>query len=569
MTLNLGIPSVAELKHNPCIVIMGVGGAGCNVINNMITSQLQGVDFIAVNTDAQALSYSSAEKQIQLGLTVTQGLGAGAVPEVGRKAAEETEEVITQMLKGANMLFLTAGMGGGTGTGATPVIARISQNMGILTVGVVTKPFLFEGSQRRKIAEKGIADLEGYLDTLIVIPNQNLFRVVNEKTTFSDAFKMADNILYAGIKSITDLMVMPGLINLDFSDIRSIMSGMGRAMMGSSEVEGPNRALEAAEKAIANPLLEDSCMRGAQGVLVNITGGEDMTLFEVDEAANRIREEIEGDPNIIFGSCVDPSLEGRIRVSVLAVGMQSEAMKKESNSVKKTSEAAASPKISSMYQNQEGLSLGHRGAMEEKKSMQGGGAMFSSVDSQECVAEKHNSLREKGDQMQSSFDKLMNFDTEYPAQKPTMGRSRYAVRDYKPFEEGRDFSSGSARNVSEEGNSLGSKTGNIKSSFEHSFTGGGESFLSAKEGVLRKDFPKEQNFPLSLDLSSVIEKPYEEEISGEKEGILGVFSRLKRSVQPKNYAASEEGINTKEIQDENKEKENALDIPSFLRRQAN
>jgi cell division protein FtsZ len=325
MTINISVPQEQhELK--PRITVIGVGGAGGNAVNNMIRSNLVGCDFVVCNTDAQAMKQSLCERRIQLGIGVTRGLGAGSRPDVGRIAAEEALEEIMETLGGANMVFITAGMGGGTGTGAGPVIARAAREAGILTVGVVTKPFQFEGAQRMRTAEAGIQELQKYVDTLIIIPNQNLFRVANEKTTFADAFKMADDVLYSGVRGVTDLMVMPGLINLDFADIRAIMAEMGKAMMGTGEAEGDRRSIDAAEAAISNPLLDDVSMKGAKGVLINITGGPDMTLFEVDEAANRIREEVDPEANIIFGSTFDESLEGRIRISVVATGIDAAAM---------------------------------------------------------------------------------------------------------------------------------------------------------------------------------------------------------------------------------------------------
>lgn len=321
MTIKLSMPEVAtELK--PRIAVVGVGGAGGNAVNNMIKAELEGVEFIVANTDAQALVQSLSERKIQLGVNVTQGLGAGSRPDMGRAAAEETLDTVLEHLNGCHMVFITAGMGGGTGTGAAPVIARAAREQGILTVGVITKPFHFEGLKRMRVAESGIEDLQQYVDTLIIIPNQNLFRVANEKTTFADAFKMADDVLYSGVRGVTDLMVMPGLINLDFADIRSIMTEMGKAQMGTGEAEGEKRAIRAAEAAISNPLLDDVSMKGARGVLINITGGPDMTLFEVDEAANRIREEVDPEANIIFGSTCDTALEGRVRVSVVATGIE-------------------------------------------------------------------------------------------------------------------------------------------------------------------------------------------------------------------------------------------------------
>lgn len=308
----------------PRICVIGVGGAGGNAVNNMIEMGLEGVEFIVGNTDAQALQNSNVENthRIQLGPHITQGLGAGSKPDIGKAAAEESIEDIIQLFQGSNMVFITSGMGGGTGTGAAPVIARAARESGILTVGVVTKPFNFEGVHRMRAAERGIEDLQQYVDTLIIIPNQNLFRIANERTTFADAFKMADNVLYSGVRGVTDLMLKPGLINLDFADIRSVMSEMGKAMMGTGEAEGERRALDAAEAAISNPLLDDVSLKGAKGVLINITGGYDMTLYEVDEAANRIRDEIETDTaNIIFGSTFDARLEGKMCVSVVATGI--------------------------------------------------------------------------------------------------------------------------------------------------------------------------------------------------------------------------------------------------------
>ena len=318
MTINLSIPNIQELK--PRITVFGVGGAGGNAVNNMISSGLEGVDFVVANTDAQALALTKAQRIIQLGVSVTEGLGAGSHPEVGRAAAEESFDEINDHLSGSHMVFITAGMGGGTGTGAAPVIARAAREQGILTVGVVTKPFQFEGNRRTRLADEGIDELHRHVDTLIVIPNQNLFRVANEKTTFADAFKMADQVLYSGVGCITDLMVKEGLINLDFADVRAVMRGMGKAMMGTGEASGEDRARHAAEAAIANPLLDDVSMHGARGLLISITGGPDLTLYEVDEAASRIREEVDADANIILGATFDNTLEGRIRVSVVATG---------------------------------------------------------------------------------------------------------------------------------------------------------------------------------------------------------------------------------------------------------
>ena len=321
MPINLTIPkNTQELR--PKITVVGVGGAGCNAVNNMINANLEGVEFLVMNTDGQSLSHSLAPRKIQLGSEITQGLGAGSKPEMGKLAAEESMEEVLAELNDCNMVFITAGMGGGTGTGAAPIIAKAAKDRGILTVGVVTKPFSFEGQRRMAQADEGISALQAYVDTLIVIPNQNLFRLANERTTFADAFNMADAVLHQGVCGVTDLMIKPGIINLDFADIRSVMTEMGKAMMGTGEGTGDNRAIEAAEAAINNPLLDDTTMQGAQALLINITGGMDMTLFEVDEAANRIRGEVDEDATIIFGSAFDERLEGIIRVSVVATGFE-------------------------------------------------------------------------------------------------------------------------------------------------------------------------------------------------------------------------------------------------------
>src|ERR1700751_5655381 len=320
MTINLKMPDIRELK--PRITVFGVGGAGGNAVNNMITAGLVGCDFVVANTDAQALTLSKSERIIQMGVQVTEGRRAGSQPEVGRAAAEEVIDEIRDHLTGAHMVFVTAGMGGGTGSGASPVVARVERELGILTGGVGTKPFQFEGVRRMKVAESGITELQKHVDTLLIIPNQNLVRVANEKTTFADAFAMADQVLYSGVACITDLMVKEGLINLDFADVRAVMREMGKAMMGTGEATGEKRALTAAEAAIANPLIDDSSMKGARGLLISITGGKDLPLFEVDEAATRIREEVDADANIIVGATFDESLDGVIRVSVVATGIE-------------------------------------------------------------------------------------------------------------------------------------------------------------------------------------------------------------------------------------------------------
>ncbi|MBL24718.1 MAG: cell division protein FtsZ [Rhodospirillaceae bacterium] len=342
MTIKLSMPS-SEQQLKPRITVIGVGGAGGNAVNNMINTNLEGVDFLVCNTDSQALEQSVAENKLQLGVSITQGLGAGARPEVGQAAAEEVLDTILDQVVGSHMCFVTAGMGGGTGTGAAPVIARAARENGMLTVGVVTKPFHFEGAQRMRVAEQGIEELAQYVDTLIIIPNQNLFRIANEKTTFAEAFNMADEVLNSGVRGVTDLMVMPGLINLDFADIRTVMSEMGKAMMGTGEAEGDTRAIDAAESAISNPLLDDITMEGARGVLINITGGPDITLFEVDEAANRIRQEVDENANILFGSTFEEEMEGKIRVSVVATGIEANAAAQPLPQSRPLTEAIARP----------------------------------------------------------------------------------------------------------------------------------------------------------------------------------------------------------------------------------
>ncbi len=350
MTINISIQDVGDNLH-PKITVLGVGGSGGNAVNNMISSNLEGVDFLIANTDAQALQISKCPNKIQLGLNTTKGLGAGMRPEVGKQAAEETMQDLTDKLDGSHMLFIAAGMGGGTGTGAAPVIAKLARERGILTVGVVTKPFHFEGSQRMKLAEKGLEEIQQHVDTLLTIPNQNLFRIANEKTTFADAFKMADDVLYAGVRGVTDLMVQPGMINLDFSDVKTVMSEMGKAMMGTGEASGEGRAIAAAEAAIANPLIDDVSLKGARGLIINITGGKDITLYEVDEAANRIKQEVDDEANIIYGTTCDDRLEGLVRVSIVATGIDANT----STFAKPLEDFSAISINNSVYKNEENL----------------------------------------------------------------------------------------------------------------------------------------------------------------------------------------------------------------------
>ncbi len=340
--MSLNISMIEEHPHQPRISVIGCGGAGCNALRNMIEADLKGVSFIAANTDIQALDNNPADKKISLGSKITEGLGAGANPEVGAASAEESYEEISEAIRGSHMVFITAGMGGGTGTGAAPVVARAAKDQGILTVAVVTKPFGFEGSRRMRVAEAGIEELQQCVDTVIVIPNQNLFRIATERTSLQEAFKLADEVLYKGVRGVTDLMIVPGFINLDFNDIKTVMSEMGQALMGTGEAEGERRAIMAAEMAISSPLLDGISMAGARGVLINITGGDDMTLYEVDEAANRIREEVDPDANIIFGTATDSALGDKIRVSVVATGLQSSTPSRRGTTTHNSTSAVAS-----------------------------------------------------------------------------------------------------------------------------------------------------------------------------------------------------------------------------------
>jgi cell division protein FtsZ len=398
MTINLKMPDITELK--PKITVFGVGGAGGNAVNNMIRSGLEGVEFVCANTDSQALMSARAERLIQMGVAVTEGLGAGSMPDVGRAAAEEVIDEINDHLAGSHMVFVTAGMGGGTGTGAAPVIARTARSHGILTVGVVTKPFQFEGARRMRVAEAGIKELQESVDTLIVIPNQNLFRIANEKTTFADAFAMADQVLYSGVACITDLMVKEGLINLDFADVRSVMREMGKAMMGTGEASGERRAIMAAEAAIANPLLDETSMHGARGLLISITGGRDLTLFEVDEAATRIREEVDPDANIILGATFEESLEGVIRVSVVATGIESDAKDEVSPGDLRTQEMAARMKAAAQQAAPQAPAQTRPSVQTESRAPQAQAPAFRPAVPQQAPVQQHapaqNPVRDPG-----------------------------------------------------------------------------------------------------------------------------------------------------------------------------
>lgn len=497
MTLNLSISEKEDLK--PRITVFGVGGAGGNAVNNMIEKQLKGVDFVVANTDAQALQQSQSSQKIQLGVKVTEGLGAGAKASIGASAAEESIEQIVDELSGTHMCFITAGMGGGTGTGAAPIIAQAARELGVLTVGVVTKPFQFEGVKRMRQAEEGVEALQKMVDTLIIIPNQNLFRIANEKTTFTEAFSMADDVLYQGVKGVTDLMVRPGLINLDFADVRAIMDEMGKAMMGTGEAEGEDRAIQASEKAIANPLLDEISLRGAKGVLINITGGYDLTLFELDEAANRIREEVDPDANIIVGSTLDTELEGKMRVSVVATGIDAGEISQSFNESQMQETELVSDQI--VEQADQNLSL------------------------EEPLVAK----------TQEIFDQIDNeISSDISTDQPLV-----ADNDYK------------------EENGL--QAASVAASFqEPSGIPTAETLERLRAAVLKEN--TESPMPQNTEQPSEIERP--------KFGISSLISRMSRSEGSDISSEPRKEPNFNSTDDDNSEQDK-IEVPAFLRRQAN
>ena len=544
MTINISIQDVDQNLH-PKITVLGVGGSGGNAVNNMINANLEGVDFLIANTDAQALQISKCQNKIQLGLNSTKGLGAGMRPDIGRQAAEEAIQDLSEKFDGSHMLFIAAGMGGGTGTGAAPVIAKLAREKGILTVGVVTKPFHFEGSQRMKLAEKGIEELQQYVDTLLTIPNQNLFRIANEKTTFSDAFKMADDVLYAGVRGVTDLMVQPGMINLDFSDIKTVMSEMGKAMMGTGEAQGEGRAIAAAEAAIANPLIDDVSLKGAKGLIINITGGKDITLYEVDEAANRIKQEIDDNANIIYGTTCDDRLEGLVRVSIVATGIDANTNIVENQTEKfipinlnndlykqKSSESnIATPNLnlSSESQNDENIELETNDKLSEEN----------------LVAEANN-----------INDELTNFDEE------ALNQHQSKIVENEKIDIENNYDESFSQHLNNNKNILDENTNNDVDEVEK----------EVQPAVRR----------LSLFDSLTTEKSYtsNDEISDDKsEPILDDSNEVKSNYETSDEIESEE-IYQKEFDPEEKKvdldqefnqenEEELLDIPTFLRRQAN
>ena len=535
MTLNLSIPEQNDLR--PKITVCGVGGAGGNAVNNMIEKSLDGVDFVAANTDAQALQQSRANNKIQLGVKVTEGLGAGARASVGAAAAEESIEQIVDQLAGSHMCFITAGMGGGTGTGAAPIIAQAARELGVLTVGVVTKPFQFEGVKRMRQAEEGVEALQKMVDTLIIIPNQNLFRIATEKTTFTEAFSMADDVLYQGVKGVTDLMVRPGLINLDFADVRAVMDEMGKAMMGTGEADGEDRAIQSAEKAIANPLLDEISLRGAKGVLINITGGYDLTLFELDEAANRIREEVDPEANIIVGSTLDPNLEGFMRVSVVATGIDA--------NIKLNPISDGVRERSSYLPRQVAV-------VEKSKSMNG-------------LAETANSVKTGGHDKEESV----------PSAEPGLfeTQNKFAGTEFNPAKAGEDTSRN--QQVNSVYGSQSNQTSNEQSS-DGNFTppppgtpsketmerlraavskSPNNQTLTSKPMVATKN-PEIKDKP-RFGIGSLINR-----MAGtvQSESTQNDISKVQKDSDKNNYTAESEEL------DPNKEK---LEVPAFLRRQAN
>ncbi len=533
MSLNLNLPEKGILR--PKIAVFGVGGAGGNAVNNMINSKLEGVEFVVANTDAQALDHALADKKIQLGEQTTKGLGAGATPEVGAKSADEALEEIKEHLKDANMCFITAGMGGGTGTGAAPVIAKTAREMDILTIGVVTKPFQFEGARRMRMAEAGLKELQQHVDTLIVIPNQNLFRIANENTTFADAFRMADDVLHAGIRSVTDLMMMPGLINLDFADVRAVMLEMGKAMMGTGEAEGENRAIEAAEAAISNPLLDNTSMRGARGVLISITGGSDLTLFEVDEAANRIREEVDPEANIIFGSTFNETLEGKIRVSVVATGI--DAANAENTPFTNSVAANAASKVAE----EEAANAASQSQAEQAKA-ESEKAQAASKSNDDAFSKLKEELTEslKADEKANSYqDTIDKLNQEYAANE--QGSNNEAVSEPETDGERIFIAAAAVEPESFERESIG-----VASSRQAS-----EAEITATEQEEEDEAPKERSsgfFSKMARMARSLKSEKKEEEQAEEE-----------------LAMAEESTSSAK-RSSNSIQEDLLDIPAFLRR---
>ena len=524
MSINISVPPTHELK--PRITVIGVGGAGCNAVNNMISSHLEGVEFVVSNTDAQSLANSQAQMRVQLGANVTQGLGAGARPEIGRAAADESLDQILEHIDGTHMLFVTAGMGGGTGTGAAPVIAKAARERGILTVGCVTKPFQFEGRNRMRLAEEGINELQKSVDTLIVIPNQNLFRVANAQTTFADAFKMADKVLYSGVRGVTDLMVMPGLINLDFADVRSVMMEMGKAMMGTGDAEGDNRALDSAAAAIANPLLDDVSLAGARGVLVNITGGPDLTLFEVDEIVDHIRQQSDDDVNLIFGASQDDSMHNSIRVSVVATGIDCPSKTNEVENI-----------ISDVNNNIDTLNKLENPKVEENNVIENTNISASSEINISNLDIKEEVIQKELNASQESF---------IPPEPETYEKEVIEEEvKLDPFTEAEVLNASSNINTEEAANNEEAKNEQ-------------EVEIKPQEGLIKR-------FSAKALFGSSVKK--QNEISSNKEELLSDITENKHDhiIKEKDELSLETDISLKSVDKNNTE--DTLDIPAFLRRQ--
>ena len=524
MSINISVPPTHELK--PRITVIGVGGAGCNAVNNMISSHLEGVEFVVSNTDAQSLANSQAQMRVQLGANVTQGLGAGARPEIGRAAADESLDQILEHIDGTHMLFVTAGMGGGTGTGAAPVIAKAARERGILTVGCVTKPFQFEGRNRMRLAEEGINELQKSVDTLIVIPNQNLFRVANAQTTFADAFKMADKVLYSGVRGVTDLMVMPGLINLDFADVRSVMMEMGKAMMGTGDAEGDNRALDSAAAAIANPLLDDVSLAGARGVLVNITGGPDLTLFEVDEIVDHIRQQSDDDVNLIFGASQDDSMHNSIRVSVVATGIDCPSKTNEVENI-----------ISDVNNNIDTINKLENPKVEENNVIENTNISASSEINISNLDIKEEVIQKELNASQESF---------IPPEPETIEKEVIEEEvKLDPFTEAEVLNASSNINTEEAANN--------------------EEAINEKEAEIKPQEGLIKRFSAKALFGGSVKK--QNEISSNKEELLSDITENKHDhiIKEKDELSLETDISLKSVDKNNTE--DTLDIPAFLRRQ--
>ncbi len=560
--LNIAIPDNMQ-ELTPKITVIGVGGAGGNAVNNMIESNLEGVDFVVANTDGQALANSTAKRKIQLGISITQGLGAGSVPEIGKSAAEESIEDILSELNDSNMVFITAGLGGGTGTGAAPVIAKAAKEKGILTVSVVTKPFDFEGSHRKKVAEDGIKEIQKFSDTLIVIPNQNLFRLANERTGFAEAFGIADNVLHKGVCGVTDLMVKPGMINLDFADIKTVMSQMGKAMMGTGEASGENRAVEAADTAINNPLLDETSMRGANAVLINITGGSDMTLFEVDEAANRIRKEIDANANIIFGSALDESLNGSIRVSLVATGISTNEITENENSevhnlfAKKDEQPSLNRKLSDADFSKSEVKY-HADDIEQEKDSSCDEIKFKEIQKENSSVSKDNNGSQKNKDLNQSEVTVDIKNLDHESQNNKDLNQSEATLEIKNLDDGND---NLELNLEDHNLEQSKEIFIPKKTFDVSEIDNTENY-NAKLNSLNTDKQDNENSIINRISGFWTKKGGAEKTKVFKEPSLESTEKIKN-------LKNENEKNSSELDILSSENDKVLEIPAFLRRQVN